>query len=172
MKIKVIPYDRPGAELPIREHYNDAGADVVVPDGAGCILPAHETVTIPLGFGLEIPDGYMATIYPRSSLASSGLVCEMPPIDAGYRGELKVILINHGDEDFLITAGMRIAQLVISSVVSAEFIAVASLEDSARGEGGFGSSGTNSAISPMSQFSFAQMLLRTSVIIFSPRSSL
>ena len=64
-------------------------------------------------------------------------------IDAGYRGELKVILINHGDEDFLITAGMRIAQLVISSVVSAEFIAVASLEDSARGEGGFGSSGTN-----------------------------
>ncbi len=138
MKIKVIPYDRPGAELPIREHYNDAGADVVVPDGAGCILPAHETVTIPLGFGLEIPDGYMATIYPRSSLASTGLVCEMPPIDAGYRGEICAIVTNNTDEDLAIIDQAKIGQIVIQPVVYADFVEELPQE---RGSDGFGSTG-------------------------------
>ena len=64
-------------------------------------------------------------------------------IDAGYRGEVKVILINHGEEDFEITAGMRIAQMVISPVLQARFVEASSLTESDRGEGGFGSSGTN-----------------------------
>lgn len=139
MKIKVIPYNtRAGAQMPVRAHYNDAGADVVVPDGCGCILPAHETVTIPLGFGLELPDGFMAVIFPRSSLASTGLVCEMPPIDAGYRGEICAVVTNNTDEDLAVIDGAKIGQLVILPVVYADFVDDLPRE---RGSDGFGSTG-------------------------------
>ena len=95
---------------------------------------------------MELPRGTEAQVRPRSGLsARHGITVLNAPgtIDAGYRGEVKVILINHGDNDFEITAGMRIAQLVISSVINASFVEVSSLDRSDRGEGGFGSSGTN-----------------------------
>ena len=135
---------REGAHIPTKAHEDDAGFDLYASEYFA--LKSHSYGCVPTALSIELPQGYEAQVRPRSGLAAKhGVTVLNAPgtIDAGYRGELKVILINHGDEDFLITAGMRIAQLVISSVVSAEFIAVASLKDSARGEGGFGSSGTN-----------------------------
>ena len=135
---------REGAHIPTKAHEDDAGFDLYASEDFA--LKSHSYGCVPTALSIELPQGYEAQVRPRSGLAAKhGVTVLNAPgtIDAGYRGELKVILINHGDEDFLITAGMRIAQLVISSVVSAEFIAVSSLEDSARGEGGFGSSGTN-----------------------------
>lgn len=152
MKIKVIDF---GAEkLPARQHYNDAGADVyaVIPDdwdeyrslGSQIAQPAivvrpHSTLAIPLGFGLKIPDGYTACVFPRSGMSKRGIVCELPPIDSGYRGEIHAIVHNGSDEDFMIKNGDRIGQLVIFPVVIAEF--VTDIDEPARGSGAFGSTG-------------------------------
>ena len=95
---------------------------------------------------LTVSAACLAQVRPRSGLAAKyGVTVLNAPgtIDAGYRGEIKVILINHGNEDFTITAGMRIAQMIISPVLQARFVEASSLAESDRGEGGFGSSGTN-----------------------------
>lgn len=138
MKVKVINfgYER----LPFRAHENDAGADVHVcfHDDLGRTILPGETIKIPLGMGLILPDGYMACVYPRSSLASRGIVCELPPIDSGYRGEIHAIVTNCSKEPFRIHNGDRIGQLVITPVVVADFIT----EDiDERGTGAFGSTG-------------------------------
>ena len=135
---------REGAHIPTKAHEDDAGFDLYASEDFA--LNSHSYGCVPTALSIELPQGYEAQVRPRSGLAAKhGVTVLNAPgtIDAGYRGELKVILINHGDEDFLITAGMRIAQMVIAPVVAAEFIEVSSLEDSVRGEGGFGSSGTN-----------------------------
>ena len=134
---------REGAHIPQKAHEDDAGFDLYASEDF--LLKAHGFGCVPTAVSIELPHGTEAQVRPRSGLAARhGVTVLNAPgtIDAGYRGEVKVILINHGDADFEITAGMRIAQLVISSVISAEFIEVSSLEDSDRGEGGFGSSGT------------------------------
>ena len=80
VKINVLDY-KSGCKAPSRKHYNDAGADVYTSTSIN-IMP-HETMLIPLGFSVEVPDGHMACIFPRSSMALRGLVCEIPPIDSG-----------------------------------------------------------------------------------------
>ncbi len=142
LQIKFVKL-REGAHIPQKAHEDDAGFDLYASEDF--LLKAHGFGCVPTAVSIELPHGTEAQVRPRSGLAARhGVTVLNAPgtIDAGYRGEVKVILINHGDADFEITAGMRIAQLVISSVISAEFIEVSSLEDSDRGEGGFGSSGT------------------------------
>ena len=138
MKIRIIDYGY--KKLPYRAHENDAGADVHVcyHDKEIWEIGPHMTEKIPLGVGLILPDGYMACVYPRSGLASKGIVCEIPPIDSGYRGEIHAIVHNGTDKPYLIKNGDRIGQLVITPVIIADFIT----EDIAeRGDNGFGSTG-------------------------------
>ncbi|MBQ6397999.1 MAG: dUTP diphosphatase [Oscillospiraceae bacterium] len=143
LQIKFVKL-REGAHIPQKAHEDDAGFDLYASEDF--LLKAHSFGCVPTAISMELPRGTEAQVRPRSGLAARhGITVLNAPgtIDAGYRGEVKVILINHGDNDFEITAGMRIAQLVISSVINASFVEVSSLDRSDRGEGGFGSSGTN-----------------------------
>ena len=92
MKIKLIDFGLKKDHYPFRPHENDAGADVYMP--YDYTLKPGEIVRIPLGFGLMIPDGFAGYVFPRSSMAAKGLVCELPPIDSGYRGEIHAIISN------------------------------------------------------------------------------
>ena len=139
MKIKVIDFGY--EKLPMRAHANDAGADVHVclHDGQSYwYIEPGQTVKIPLGMGLIIPDGYAAYVFPRSGLASKGIVCELPPIDSGYRGEIHAIVTNCSHELFKVSNGDRIGQLVITPIVIADFI---THDINERGIGAFGSTG-------------------------------
>lgn len=135
MKVKVLNFGY--KHLPFRAHDNDAGMDVyaTIP----WVLMPHETKKIPLGFGLEIPDGYMGCIFPRSGLSSRGICCQLPPIDSGYRGEVHAIVTNYSNKDFVINVGDRIGQLVIMPCVICDLVTERGEE---RGEGAFGSTGT------------------------------
>lgn len=138
MKIGVINYGY--EKLPLRVHYNDAGADVFALDEI--ILPAHSAVKIPLGFGLRIPDGYMFCNYPKSGMASKGIISNIPPIDSGYTGEIHAILTNISKDNYIIEKGDKVAQLVMTPVLLPEFIPEENMENKdARGTGGFGSTG-------------------------------
>lgn len=138
MKVKVIDY---GYEhLPNRAHHNDAGADVYVcmKDKESIEIQPNTTVKVPLGLGLILPDGYAAYVFPRSGLSSKGIVCELPPIDSGYRGEIHAIVTNCSNVPYIINNGDRIGQLLITPVVIADFVSDTGEE---RGTGAFGSSG-------------------------------
>jgi len=124
-----------------------AGADLraAVEEHAPLILQPGARALVPTGLAMALPAGYEAQIRPRSGLAyKHGVTCLNTPgtIDADYRGEVKVLLINHGDIPFKISRGERIAQMVIAPITQPEFISVNELTDTARGEGGFGSTGT------------------------------
>ena len=109
------------------------------------VLAPSERALVPTGFAMALPAGYEAQIRPRSGLAyKHGITCLNTPgtIDADYRGEVKVLLINHGTEPFTITRGERIAQMVIAPITQPDFIRVETLDNTARGTGGFGSTGT------------------------------
>jgi dUTP pyrophosphatase len=132
--------------LPTFAHPGDAGADLVSADTL--TLKPGERAAVATGLSIEIPNGYVGLIHPRSGLAlKHGISMVNTPgtIDAGFRGEIKVILINHDQEaDFSINRGDRIAQLVIQKVERAIFEKVEALGETARGQGGFGSTGTSS----------------------------
>ena len=134
MKIKLIDFGAKNA--PVRKHYNDAGADVVALKDY--MIGIQETVKVPLGFGVEIPDGYVGFIFPRSGLCSKGLTCELPPIDSGYRGEIHAVVTNCSSFPIKVNKGDRIGQLVIFPVVLADFVWDLGEE---RGKGAFGSTG-------------------------------
>lgn len=132
----------PTAILPTYAHSGDAGADLVAINRH--TLAPMERLAIPTGLAAEIPQGYEMQVRPKSSLAlKHGVTVLNTPgtVDAGYRGEIKVILINLGNEPFEISAGQRIAQIVIAPVTRAEFVVTEQLNKSQRGEGGFGSTG-------------------------------
>lgn len=93
---------------------------------------------VPLGFGIEVPDGYAGYVFPRSSMAARGLVCELPLVDSGYRGELHAIISNVSSRTRTIKKGARVRQLIITPVVIADFVSGLGEE---RGMGGFGSTG-------------------------------
>jgi dUTP pyrophosphatase len=115
-----------------------------VPADRPTILLPGRRVLVPTGLVVEIPDGFEGQVRPRSGLAlKHGITCLNTPgtIDSDYRGELKVILINHSDEDFEIARGLRIAQMVIAPVVQARIEERTHVADTARGAGGFGSTG-------------------------------
>lgn len=134
MKIKIIDF---GYEhLPNRAHGNDAGADVY--STIDMVIAPNAVGKIPLGFGLEIPDGYAGFIFPRSGMSAKGVTAELPPIDSGYRGEVHAILTNNGQRHYTVNKGDRVGQLVILPCVIADFIT----DDIAqRGDGAFGSTG-------------------------------
>lgn len=133
-------------DLPSYETNGAAGVDLraALPPGETLVLKAGERVLVPTGLAMEIPVGFEAQIRPRSGLAiKNGITALNSPgtIDADYRGEVKVILINHGREDFAIERGMRIAQMVVCPVLQVRFDVVEALGETQRGDGGFGSTG-------------------------------
>jgi dUTP pyrophosphatase len=132
--------------LPAYETAQAAGMDLraAVPADEPIVLAPGARIAVPTGLAFALPDGFEGQVRPRSGLAlKSGVSQVNTPgtIDADYRGEVKVILINHGAEDFVINRGDRIAQLVIAPVVQAAWSEVESLDDTVRGAGGFGSTG-------------------------------
>ena len=133
--------------LPAYETAGAAGMDLraAVPEDAPLTLAPGARMAVQTGFILEIPEGFEGQVRPRSGLAlNHGVTCLNSPgtIDCDYRGEVKVILANLGAEAFTIERGMRIAQIVIAPVARAEIVVVGGLTESARGAGGFGSTGT------------------------------
>lgn len=135
-----------GLPLPAYETPLAAGMDLraAVADDAPMTLKPMSRAMVPTGLSFAVPAGFEAQVRPRSGLAvKAGITCLNTPgtIDADYRGEVKVILINLGEDDFVIRRGDRIAQLVIAPVASASWQEVASLDETARGAGGFGSTG-------------------------------
>ncbi|MEZ5947050.1 MAG: dUTP diphosphatase [Hyphomonas sp.] len=135
-----------GLQLPAYETVGSAGMDVraAVPEGEPMVLAPGERAMVPTGLSVAIPLGYEIQVRPRSGLAAKhGLTCLNTPgtIDSDYRGEIKVILINLGQEPFTIARGERIAQLVLAPVTQLAWEAVDALDETARGAGGFGSTG-------------------------------
>ncbi|MEM8839048.1 MAG: dUTP diphosphatase [Pseudomonadota bacterium] len=135
-----------GLELPAYETAGAAGVDLraAVPADAPLELSPGARALVPTGLAFEIPVGFEAQVRPRSGLAvKHGLTGLNSPgtIDADYRGEVKIILINHGQDTFMIERGMRIAQMVFAPVIQARFEIKSELSSSERGAGGFGSTG-------------------------------
>jgi len=133
-----------GATLPKQTTALSAGSDISAKLSKPFVLRPGDYALIPTGLKIALPPGYEAQVRPRSGLAAKyGVTVLNSPgtIDADYRGEVKVILINHGKEDFTINDGDRIAQFVIAPIVNTTFIEVDELDDTDRGEGGFGSTG-------------------------------
>jgi len=133
----------PDLPLPLYAHPGDAGADLV--SAIDVVLEPGRRELVPTGVAIALPDGYAAFVHPRSGLAlRHGLSIVNAPgtIDAGYRGEIKVLLINHDPmESVTIRRGDRIAQLVVQRVEHVTFVEAASLDETARGAGGYGSTG-------------------------------
>lgn len=131
-----------GLPLPSRATTGSAGFDIVSAE-AGELAPGERRL-FPTGFAVALPPGFEIQIRPRSGLAlTHGVTLPNTPatIDSDYRGELKIALINLGTETFRVSRGMRIAQLIVARVESAQFTLVSTLSPTARGEGGFGSTG-------------------------------
>ena len=133
----------PSVPLPVYAKGGDAGADIVT--RVDVTLQPGERALVPTGIAIALPDGYVALVHPRSGLAiKHGVTMVNAPgtVDAGYRGELQCIMINHDPEETItFHKGDRIAQLVIQKVEHAEFVEVKDLPGSGRGIGGFGSTG-------------------------------
>ncbi len=141
VKIKRLPHGH-GLDFPAYATTGAAGMDIVSAEKVTIRPGARHAVAT--GLAVAIPLGFEIQVRPRSGLAlKHGVTVPNTPgtIDLDYRGELKVILINHGDEDFAVARGDRIAQLVLAPVVQAVFAEVDELDDTARGTGGFGSTG-------------------------------
>lgn len=134
-----------GLPLPSAKTVDSAGLDLSAAVEDALLLPPGGRALVPTGFAIALPSGYEGQVRPRSGLAvSHGVTVLNAPgtIDADYRGEVKVPLINLGQEPFTVTRGMRIAQLVVAPVVTVKFHGVTELDETVRGEGGFGSTGT------------------------------
>lgn len=143
VKMKRLPHGE-GLPLPAYQTEHAAGADVHAALEGPVMLEPGKWAAIPTGFCYEIPPGYEMQVRPRSGLAFKHAVTVLNApgtIDADYRGELKVLLINHGPEPFEVNHGERIAQIIIAPVSMGEFTEAEELSDTTRGEGGFGSTG-------------------------------
>lgn len=130
--------------LPLYMTTGAAGADAKAYLQEPVVIPAGHSALIPTGMRMAIPEGYEIQVRPRSGLALKHQVTVLNTpgtIDADYRGEIKVILINHGKEDFVVTPGMRIAQLILAPVLRANFVITSDLAATGRGIGGFGHTG-------------------------------
>ena len=145
LKIIRLPHAE-GLELPAYETAEAAGIDLraAVPSGQPVTLEVGRRILVPTGLVMEIPTGFEGQVRPRSGLAfKHGVTCLNTPgtIDSDYRGEVMVLLINHGAENFLIERGMRIAQMVIAPVTQVEIVETNLANETDRGAGGFGSTG-------------------------------
>ncbi len=148
--VKIQPlHAKLGKEVPLpsRGTASSAGLDLAAALDAPVTLAPGRRALIPCGFAMAIPEGYEAQVRPRSGLAAKhGVTVLNSPgtIDADYRGEVKCILINHGEEPFVVEPGMRIAQMVVAKVDMSAIEVVTSVASTARGTGGFGSTGVSS----------------------------
>lgn len=146
LKLVRLPHAE-GLDLPSYETAGAAGMDLraAVGENEPVVLAPGKRALVPTGFIFEIPNGYEVQIRPRSGLAfKHGITCLNTPgtIDSDYRGEVKVLLVNLGEDEFAVTRGMRIAQMVVAPVVQAAVSEVATASETDRGAGGFGSTGT------------------------------
>jgi len=148
VKVKLMPLEHAvGLQLPTYATEKSAGMDLSAALEEALELGPGDRALVPTGLSIGLPEGHEAQIRPRSGLAiKHGITVLNTPgtIDADYRGEIKVILINHGKEAFTIERGMRIAQMVVEKFEHVEWDVVKDLDDTERGEGGFGSTGTQS----------------------------
>jgi dUTP diphosphatase len=145
IEIRQLPH-ADGLPLPAYQSAHAAGLDLVaaVPDNAPLVLLPGKHALVPTGLSIALPAGFEAQVRPRSGLAARhGVTVLNAPgtVDADYRGEIGVLLINHGAEPFTIRRGERVAQMVIASVAQAELVGVETLSQTDRGGGGFGSTG-------------------------------
>jgi len=143
VKIKRLPNSE-GLALPAYATEHSAGMDLIAGIDEDIIISPMERKLISTGIAIALPDGYEAQIRPRSGLAlKNGITIANTPgtIDADYRGEIKVIMINLGNEDFVVQRGMRISQMIIAPVTRIEWQQVDDLNKTSRNEGGFGSTG-------------------------------
>ena len=134
-----------GLSLPAYATEQSAGMDLTAALQEAIELGPGERALVPTGLSIALPPGYEAQVRPRSGLAiKHGVTVLNTPgtVDADYRGEIKVVLINHGQEPFTVERGMRIAQMVIARHAAVKWKVVKELDDTARGKGGFGSTGT------------------------------
>lgn len=144
VRLRQLDADLP---VPAYAHPGDAGADLLAAESVE--LPPGGRAVIPTGIAIALPDGYVGLVHPRSGLAARlGVTVANAPgtVDAGYRGEIKVCLINHGQEPAKIERGDRIAQLLVQRVERVSFVVVTDLDDTARGAGGHGSTGGHAAL--------------------------
>ena len=145
IRFQYLPHGE-GLQLPKYETAHAAGMDLLAAVEKDVVILAGERELIPCGFAMALPEGFEAQVRPRSGLAfKHGITVANTPgtIDADYRGEVKVILLNLGQQSFTVTRGTRIAQMVVAPVTRAAFSVVDSLDETARGTGGFGSTGTH-----------------------------
>jgi len=130
------------AITPKYAHEGDAGVDLYSTEDY--LLKPGERVLVSTGIAMAIPNGHVGLIWDRSGLAAKHSMHVLAGVvDCGYRGEVKVVLINLGNEDFSVTKGMRIAQMLIQPIISADIEEVDSLDETSRNQGGFGSTGTH-----------------------------
>ena len=144
ISFKRLPH---GGDLPVPVYQtaDAAGMDLYAAVVEDVVLTSGDRALVPTGFSMALPSGFEAQVRPRSGLAAKyGVTVLNTPgtIDADYRGEVKVILINHGADPFRVIRGERIAQMVIAPVTQGAMVKVGDLPETARGEGGFGSTGT------------------------------
>ena len=144
LKVKIVRLNKQ-ASLPVYATAHAAGMDISACIETPVTIDPFTTALIPSGFAIELPEGYEAQLRPRSGLALRSMI-SLPntpaTIDADYRGEVKVILINYGKEPFIVRHGDRIAQMVVARVEQVRFEEVEELGSTVRGEGGFGHTGT------------------------------
>lgn len=136
LKVKRIHED---AKLPLYQHKGDAGLDIF--SSIDCVLEKGEVKPIPSGIKVAIPEGYVGLIWDKSGISLKGVHRLAGVVDSCYRGEVRVVMVNLGDEPFVIERGMKIAQLLIQPVNEVEVVEVEELEGTSRGEEGFGSTG-------------------------------
>ncbi|WP_420403035.1 dUTP diphosphatase [Nisaea sp.] len=144
VRVRRLPH---GADLPLPSYQtaDSAGMDLLAAIEGEIVIAPGERTLIPTGLAIALPPGYEGQVRPRSGLALRNGITQLNTpgtIDADYRGEIGVILINHGNEPFAVTRGMRIAQMVVAPVIQARWNEVAELDETTRGGGGFGSTGT------------------------------
>ena len=145
VEVSLLPHGD-GLALPAYQTAHAAGLDLLaaVAEDTPLVLQPGRTALVPTGLTIALPEGFEAQVRPRSGLAAKhGVTVLNAPgtVDADYRGEVSVLLINHGDKAFTIRRGERIAQLIIAAVVRADLVPVTSLSSTMRGSGGFGSTG-------------------------------
>jgi dUTP pyrophosphatase len=145
VRVRRLPHGE-GLPLPAAQSAAAAGLDLAaaVPEDRPLLLAPGARALIPTGFAIALPPGFEGQVRPRSGLAvRHGVTVLNAPgtIDADYRGEIQVPIINHGDETFTVTRGMRIAQMVIAPVATATLLEVEALDETVRSNGGFGSTG-------------------------------
>ncbi len=136
LKVKKI---HPNAKLPQYSHKGDAGLDLF--SSVDCVLKKGEVKPVPTGIKMAIPEGHVGLVWDKSGISLKGVHRLAGVIDSGYRGEVQVVMANLGGESFEVKKGMKIAQLLVQPVQEVNVIETEDLEETSRGENGFGSTG-------------------------------